>query len=235
MPGVGDRRRQRIAKHGARLHERDTVLPKVADLLLRVPFEFHPRSIPGKRGTGAFSPRTTSCLRDGPGGMLSLSPQKCVVTDTTARPEVVHELGRGVSESGCSRYSLVHHPMRWIIATLPYRRACKAVTEELAVRHFVTARLQPCYYQAINQGYAMSYLPSLSLPPLQHWQDFEGLCCDLWRRIWNNSEIQKNGRGGQAQKGVDISGRPDHGSEWAGVQCKLRNHGHLSRKRSRRR
>ena len=54
MLGVRDRRRQRIAEHGARLLERDPVLPKVADLLLRVPFESHPRSISGKRATRAF-------------------------------------------------------------------------------------------------------------------------------------------------------------------------------------
>src|ERR1044071_1909207 len=54
MPGVRDRRRQCVTEHGARLHERDPVLPKVADLLHRVRFESHPRSIPGKPAAGAF-------------------------------------------------------------------------------------------------------------------------------------------------------------------------------------
>jgi hypothetical protein len=69
----------------------------------------------------------------------------------------------------------------------------------------------------------MPFLPALSLPPLRNWQDFEDLCCDLWRGIWNNPDVQRNGRDGQAQKGVDIYGRPDQGQKWAGVQCKLKN------------
>ena len=58
------------------------------------------------------------------------------------------------------------------------------------------------------------------IPPPTNWQDFETLCWDLWRSIWNDPETQKNGRQGQAQHGVDIYGRPDEGTDWAGIQCK---------------
>ena len=38
--------------------------------------------------------------------------------------------------------------------------------------------------------------------------------------IWHDPGTQKNGRSGQNQHGVDISGRPGIGNDWAGVQCK---------------
>jgi tetratricopeptide (TPR) repeat protein len=58
------------------------------------------------------------------------------------------------------------------------------------------------------------------IPPPTNWQYFETLCWDLWRSIWNDPETEKNGRQGQAQHGVDIYGRPDEGTDWAGIQCK---------------
>ena len=60
------------------------------------------------------------------------------------------------------------------------------------------------------------------LPPPRNWQDFEDLCCDLWRRLWSDPEAQKHGRSGQRQAGVDLVGRPKDGPEWVGVQCKHR-------------
>jgi hypothetical protein len=66
----------------------------------------------------------------------------------------------------------------------------------------------------------MAISPAISLPIVEHWQDFENLCLDLWSRIWRDPNAQKNGRSGQAQKGVDIYGKPEQGLEWAGVQCK---------------
>lgn len=61
---------------------------------------------------------------------------------------------------------------------------------------------------------------NLQIPPPSNWQDFESLCCDLWRSIWKDSNTQKNGRQGQSQHGVDIYGRPNQRDSWAGVQCK---------------
>lgn len=66
----------------------------------------------------------------------------------------------------------------------------------------------------------MPRFSSFQIPPPSKWQDFESLCCDLWREIWKDPNTQKNGRQGQPQHGVDIFGRPDQGELWAGVQCK---------------
>lgn len=63
-------------------------------------------------------------------------------------------------------------------------------------------------------------LSNFQIPPPSNWQDFESLCCDLWRAIWKDPNTQKNARQGQPQGGVDIFGRPDEGTVWAGVQCK---------------
>jgi hypothetical protein len=43
----------------------------------------------------------------------------------------------------------------------------------------------------------------------ENWQDFEKLCKKLWGEIWDCSDtIQRNGRSGQNQNGVDIFGLP---------------------------
>ncbi len=60
----------------------------------------------------------------------------------------------------------------------------------------------------------------MQIPPPSNWQDFESLCCDLWREIWRDPNTQENGRQGQPQNGVDIFGRPEQGRQWAGIQCK---------------
>src|SRR5436305_12363210 len=56
-----------------------------------------------------------------------------------------------------------------------------------------------------------------------NWQDFESLCKKLWGEIWNCPEIQKNGRLGQEQSGVDIFGIPFYEKEYYGIQCKGKN------------
>lgn len=66
----------------------------------------------------------------------------------------------------------------------------------------------------------MTQFSRFQVPPPSNWQDFESLCCDLWRAIWKDPNTQKNGRQGQPQHGVDIFGKPDQGNLWAGVQCK---------------
>lgn len=53
-----------------------------------------------------------------------------------------------------------------------------------------------------------------------NWQDFESLCKKLWGEIWNYPEIQKNGRLGQEQYGVDVFGIPENRTEYFGIQCK---------------
>lgn len=66
----------------------------------------------------------------------------------------------------------------------------------------------------------MPSFSSFKIPSPANWQDFEDLCCDLWRRVWNDPNTQRNGRGGQRQNGVDICGRPNQGDSWGGIQCK---------------
>ena len=64
---------------------------------------------------------------------------------------------------------------------------------------------------------------NLQLPPLDNWQDFESLCCDLWKSIWGDPNTQKNGRVGQPQAGVDVYGLPSFSNKYHGVQCKGKN------------
>lgn len=61
------------------------------------------------------------------------------------------------------------------------------------------------------------------IPPPTHWEDFETLCLDLWRILWEDPEAQRNGRSGQAQAGVDIFGRPKRAGFFAGVQCRCKS------------
>ena len=65
------------------------------------------------------------------------------------------------------------------------------------------------------------------LPPVQSPEDFESLCLDLFREIWEDPNAQKVGRSGQEQKGVDVAGR--HAGRQVGVQCKQKDA--LQRKR----
>ena len=61
------------------------------------------------------------------------------------------------------------------------------------------------------------------LPPPKNWQDFEELCHTLWELEWDCPNIQRHGRSGQNQRGVDIFGLPRGGSGYCGIQCKLKS------------
>ena len=63
---------------------------------------------------------------------------------------------------------------------------------------------------------------SQTLRTPENWQDFESLCLLLWREEWKSEDIKKNGRNGQAQKGVDICGHRDGENEYSGIQCKCK-------------
>jgi hypothetical protein len=63
----------------------------------------------------------------------------------------------------------------------------------------------------------------LTLRRPSNWQDFETLCKKLWGEIWNCPEIQKNGRLGQDQSGVDVFGIPFNDDSYFGIQCKGKN------------
>jgi hypothetical protein len=51
--------------------------------------------------------------------------------------------------------------------------------------------------------------------------EFERFTVEVWRRLLNDKGVQRYGRPGQAQRGVDIIGRRPTG-EWVGIQCKVR-------------
>ena len=76
----------------------------------------------------------------------------------------------------------------------------------------------------------MNFFFTKEIPPPKNEKEFEELCCDLWRKIWKDPEAKMHGRSGQAQKGVDIYGRPECGERWAGVQCKVRNNQKLTKR-----
>lgn len=61
----------------------------------------------------------------------------------------------------------------------------------------------------------------LQLRKPENWQDFERLCKVLWGEIWECPDtIKRNGRQGQAQKGVDIYGIKKGECVYRGIQCK---------------
>lgn len=74
-----------------------------------------------------------------------------------------------------------------------------------------------------------SALPPKDLGALQiaaptDWSAFERLCRDLWARVWDNAELQLNGRTGQAQSGVDVFGNiKKQTGNTGGIQCKKRD------------
>ncbi|MBM6993538.1 MAG: hypothetical protein I3J02_09800 [Prevotella sp.] len=61
----------------------------------------------------------------------------------------------------------------------------------------------------------------LQLRKPENWQDFERLCKVLWGEIWECPDtIKRNGRQGQAQKGVDVYGIKNGEDAYRGIQCK---------------
>src|SRR5208283_3171854 len=62
---------------------------------------------------------------------------------------------------------------------------------------------------------------SETFPPPNNPDEFESLCLDLWKDIWDDPGATKNGRSGQPQAGVDVYGRQDE--RWMGVQCKQKD------------
>jgi len=62
-----------------------------------------------------------------------------------------------------------------------------------------------------------------SIAPPATWQDFEKLCHFLWMDLLNDSNIQLNGRQGQAQSGVDVYGRNSSNGIFTCIQCKGKN------------
>lgn len=65
----------------------------------------------------------------------------------------------------------------------------------------------------------MPTLQSMELPIPKNWQDFEAIVLDAQAQRWKSTSLQKNGRHGQKQNGVDIYGPDDIGRR-VGIQCK---------------
>jgi len=63
----------------------------------------------------------------------------------------------------------------------------------------------------------------MRLPPPKDWQEFETMVLAAQQQRWKSPRLQKVGRGGQAQAGVDIYG-PDDIGRMVGIQCKLTSH-----------
>jgi tetratricopeptide (TPR) repeat protein len=69
----------------------------------------------------------------------------------------------------------------------------------------------------------MSRLPDNQFVPPESWEKFESLVQEVYREEWKDSNIQKNGRVGQPQKGVDVWGNENQikpTDDISGIQCK---------------
>lgn len=55
-------------------------------------------------------------------------------------------------------------------------------------------------------------------PKPRDWNTFEEMVCDIYARKYNNLNLQRYGRSGQSQSGVDIAGQVKEGI--LGIQCK---------------
>ena len=65
----------------------------------------------------------------------------------------------------------------------------------------------------------MPTLSSSKIPPPRSWEEFENITRDALAIKWNSPNLQKNGRKGQPQWGVDVFGE-DHLGRLVGIQCK---------------
>jgi hypothetical protein len=72
----------------------------------------------------------------------------------------------------------------------------------------------------------MTDITNRVLPPPKNWQDFERLCHDLYRRMWETNDAEMNGRQGQPQAGVDVYGTDRVEKRFVGVQCKGKDQGY---------
>ena len=72
----------------------------------------------------------------------------------------------------------------------------------------------------------MSLLSATQIPKPGDPQAFERACVVLWRCLLNDPNVQRNGRSGQRQAGVDLVGvRNKDPRHLVGVQCKLKGAG----------
>lgn len=73
----------------------------------------------------------------------------------------------------------------------------------------------------------MSLLAATQIPKPTDEQGFERASVALWRSLLNDPAVQRNGRRGQRQNGVDLFGIRDGDTDrHVGIQCKLKSEGH---------
>ena len=73
----------------------------------------------------------------------------------------------------------------------------------------------------------MSMLAATQIPKPADEQAFERASVILWRGLLNDPSVQRNGRRGQRQNGVDLFGIRDGNADLhVGIQCKLKSEGH---------
>lgn len=70
----------------------------------------------------------------------------------------------------------------------------------------------------------MPTLSNLNLPTPKSWDEFEEITLDALRIKWDSPNLQRHGRTGQPQNGVDVYGE-DYFFQQAGVQCKKYDEG----------
>lgn len=68
----------------------------------------------------------------------------------------------------------------------------------------------------------MPTLSQMTVPPPRDWSEFEDITRSALRVKWRSSDMQRNGRQGQAQAGVDVFGHDDL-ARWIGVQCRKKD------------
>src|SRR5215203_2059003 len=74
----------------------------------------------------------------------------------------------------------------------------------------------------------MSLLAATQIPKPADEQAFERASVVLWRGLLNDPNIQRNGRRGQRQNGVDLFGvRNGDPAYQVGIQCKLKGEGQV--------
>ena len=65
----------------------------------------------------------------------------------------------------------------------------------------------------------MPTLSNMNLPTPKSWEEFEEITLDALRIKWDNPDLQRHGRNGQSQNGIDIYGENYH-FQFIGIQCK---------------
>jgi hypothetical protein len=82
--------------------------------------------------------------------------------------------------------------------------------------------MPPCGTQGGASAIAMAFHVNADYPPPKTWQQFEELCADIYAADWSDPALQRYGRAGQVQHGVDIVAR--HGNRWpVGLQCRKKS------------